>query len=541
MNSNINIQALEGEYWDAIIVGAGMSGATLGYQLAKQGQKILFLEKGLSLLSNEEGLRGDFAESFFPAPAAPSPEHKTLLQQAGRYVDYIDDQYGKKAIPFVGSGGGGSSALYGAALERLFPSDFEPRANHPNASDTTLPEAWPISYQELLPFYEQAEHLYRVHGGGDTIHPCGNSGHIPSPALQAANEHLKSYFESIGLHPYQLPQACEFVEGCQGCQGFLCPRNCKNDSNRICLQPAIREHQAVIADNCDVHTLHSNGHHVDKVLCRIQGEPATLCGKVIVLAAGALDTPRLLINSSNKQRPKGLANSSGLVGHNLMRHYVDLYAFPLDKQTPAPGNLKELALNDFYQTDEGKFGTLQSFGALPNSSIIAEEILHDLREGKHGWLTPFAALGKPVIKTVLSRLLSRRVLFASIMEDLPYLHNKVGLPTHQDHRTSIQYRLSNHEKARILQFRQLILSRFASRKPLAMKQAENHFRLGHACGTCRFGESPNTSVLDKDNRCHDLDNLYVIDASFLPSSGGTNPSLTLAANALRVAQHIINR
>ena len=536
-----DIDEIVSSTWDVIIIGTGVAGSTLGYALAQEGKRVLFCEKGQSLLDNTQGLRGNFAETFFPTPCAPSTKHRNILQNAGRNTELLDDNSAARvssSIPFIGSGTGGSSSLYGYAMERFFPTDFSPRKHHLAASESTLPECWPIDYDELAPYYEKAELLYRVRGEVD---PHRGEPHElkPAPALCQPSKELNDLFLKQGLHPYRLPQACEYVPGCQGCQGFLCPNDCKNDSARICLKPALEKHRAHLLDQCEVVRLEAKGDQINSIICNYKGREISLTGKTIILAAGALATPKLLLQSTSKKWPSGLANSSGLVGRNLMRHYTDIYAVRPATRKDYPGNLKELAFNDFYCSDSGKYGTVQSFGALPSATAIAEEMEADLRQSNHGWLLPFFKLSKPILRMAIKYLFKDRLLFASIMEDLPYIENRVTL-TDDGQRIRLEYNICSYERERIKKFRKHLKTVFNTRPHMLIKQAENNQRIAHACGTCRFGLTPQDSVLNRNNRSHELKNLYIVDSSFFPSSGGTNPALTLAANALRVADHILS-
>jgi choline dehydrogenase-like flavoprotein len=543
----LSLDEISRRTWDVIVVGTGMAGATLGHALARGGKQVLFCEKGKALLHPESGLRGDFAEAFFERPAVPGKVHREILLQAGRYADEVTDQSGPAArhdIPFIGCGTGGSSALYGCALERFFPADFSPRQHHTQAGDTTLPETWPVSYEEMAPYYERAERLYRVRGSADPCRPDNPAEHLPPPPpLGTATQALNDRLVGNGLHPYRLPQACEFVPGCRGCQGFLCPRNCKNDSTRICLIPALQQYGACLLDECDVLGLEAGPDTVTGVRCQIRGREVILRSTIVVLAAGALETPRILLNSASRDWPAGLANESGLVGRNLMRHYVDLYALSASNGEDLPGNLKELAFNDYYLAGDQKLGTVQSFGALPPPAVIVEGIEKDLRHGPWRWLVPLFKPGKPVLQRVLGRIFARRILFASIMEDLPYTDNRVMLAgeatASAGSRLRLHYRIGPRDQARIALFRKQLRKAFRPNRFILIKQAENNERIAHACGTCRFGRDPRESVLNATNRAHELDNLYVVDASFFPSSAGTNPALTLAANALRVADQLL--
>jgi choline dehydrogenase-like flavoprotein len=532
---------LNGSDWDAVIVGTGMGGATIGYALARAGWRVLFCEKGRSALGNSSALRGAYAEASFSSPGVIEQE---VLRAAGRYSEPICDLSQKKErrfIPFIGCGTGGSSALYGMVLERFLPADFTPRANYSSANGSTLPDRWPIAYANIEPYYAQAERLYGVSGGRDPLRQANDpaDGNDMRPLSASARE-LIGFLEGQGLHPYRLPLACERSAACQGCQGYLCQSGCKHDSAGTCLEPAIGQFGATMLDECNVVKIEASRERVTGLVCRRRaGTEFRVTGRVVVLAAGALATPFLLLSSKSAEWPEGLANGSGLVGRNLMRHYVDLYAvFPKARQAPGE-NAKEFGCNDFYLDDEGKFGAIQSFGRLPPASMLVEDLQRDIREEVHPLAAAAFGIVKPVVRPVLDQLFGRSTILATILEDLPYLENRVHPPRSADpERLAITYRLRGTEAARVAKFRQRMRTLLKPYRPLLIKQAESNQRIAHACGTCRFGDDPRTSVLDAHNRAHGLANLYVVDASFFPSSGGTNPALTIAANALRVADHL---
>jgi choline dehydrogenase-like flavoprotein len=337
-----------------------------------------------------------------------------------------------------------------------------------------------------------------------------------------------------------LPLACEFVEGCSSCQGYLCDRQCKNDASRICLAPALAQHGAILMDECEVLQLEATREAVTGVVCEQRGQRLSLRGRQVFLAAGALETPRLLLQSACAHWPQGLANDSGLVGRNLMRHHIDLYV--IKPRTPAgfDNRHKEFGFNDFYQRDGRKLGSVQSFGRLPPVPVLAASMEDDIRQGALPWLAPLFKLAQPVLKPIFRQFVHERLVLASTLEDLPYADNRVT-PASGDARLALEYRVHPHDAARIAAMRSLMQDAL---KPYAfdlVKQADNNQRIAHVCGTCRFGSDPRSSVLDANNRAHGLSNLYVVDGSFFPSSGGTNPSLTIAANALRVARHLTGK
>ena len=528
--------------WDVIIFGAGMAGATLGYALAKAGKKVLFCEQGGSYLTDVQSLKGDYAETFFDWPEAPQPKHKETLQRASRWWDEIDDVSNvapRSFIPFIGAGAGGSSALFGMALERFFPNDFTPGQHHPNAHEADLPAAWPISSEELKPYYAQAERLYRVRGGADPLKgDTDGTALLPPPRFSPASKELSAFLKAKGLNPYHLPLACEHVPGCSGCQGYLCPRNCKNDSARICLAPAIALHGATVLERCRLVKLEASKDAVTQAVCIQDGRTFTLTADTFVLAAGALATPAILLRSASADWPQGLANDSGLVGRFLMRHFVDLYPTFAHTTEPHVGNSKQLAFNDFYLTGGLKLGSVQSFGSMPPTDVIIASLKDDARHGPLGRAAAGGvALMTPVLRLFLQRLFNRATVLASVLEDLPYADNRVTIS--EAGRLAISYRIRDYDQDRIRVFREKISASLSPYRFMLFKQAENNQRLAHVCGTCRFGADPRRSVLNANNRAHGVKNLYVVDASFFPSSGGTNPALTIAANALRVADHMI--
>src|SRR5581483_11890990 len=201
----------------------------------------------------------------------------------------------------------GSSALYGMALERLFPIDFTPEKAHPQAGESTLPSNWPITYGDLEPYYQAAERLFRLHGEPDPRRAAERFGVRPAPgSLSEGALELQAFLRSKGLHPYRMPLACELVDGCQCCQGFLCPRECKNDAARICLMPAMSKFGAQIVDECEVMSLEASSDAVERVVCSWRGEPLVLRANVVILAAGGLATPKILLQSASPRWPTGL-------------------------------------------------------------------------------------------------------------------------------------------------------------------------------------------------------------------------------------------
>ena len=271
-----------------------------------------------------------------------------------------------------------------------------------------------------------------------------------------------------------------------------------------------------------------------------------------VLAAGAFMTPALLLRSSNEFWPRGLANNTDLVGRNLMFHAGDFFAVSPLENLSGQGPQKTLALNDFYHAEGVKLGTFQSLGAGLNVGQIMQYLRDTADSNPKWWSRLFASrpiwwrkLSSPVVRSfamVFYHLLRFRDagVWVSIIEDLPYLHNRVIPDPAHPRDIRIRYRYSEELKGRVILFRRKLRRALGRHRVIPLTQADK-IDYPHVSGTCRFGDDSATSVLDRNNRAHGIDNLYVVDASFFPSSGGTNPSLTVAANALRVADVILGR
>ncbi|ORW91843.1 glucose-methanol-choline oxidoreductase [Mycobacterium sp. IEC1808] len=527
--------------WDVIVVGTGMGGGTLGLSLARAGRRVLFVEKGRSTLPGTPGtIRAAMPELAEPRAARSAEAYYDALARAGRSTDEIEDISGrrpKRFVPFIGSGTGGSSALYGMVCERFFAQDFTPRQNFRDPGDSTVPEAWPITYDELSPWYAEAEKLLNVRGAPDPLRPEAADVGLPAaPPFSPDNQPLVNYLAGRGLHPYHLPMACDYTDGCPTCQAHLCERSCKNDAGRNGVLPAVTEHGAHLLDQCRVVHLEADRARVQQVIAQHGSDMLALKGKVVALAAGALATPVLLLNSRSGEWPRGLANGSDVVGRNLMRHLMDWI-----EVWPQPGcritaENKEIGFNDFYFSDGQKYGTVQSAGAMANLASM------DMFTNQPGWQPKALRLISPAVRPIYDRFFNGGLVLAPIMEDLPYLDNRV-LPSDRPgedgrQRLRLQYRLHPSEVDRRAVFIRKIKEVLKPYRTLTLRTGANNSTLGHVCGTCRFGTDPKTSALDPQNRAHEVDNLYVVDASFFPSSAGLNPSLTVAANALRVAEHV---
>lgn len=534
----------QGQTWDVVIVGTGVGGATLGYALAKKGRKVLFLEKGHYLF-------GDHDRTVAHTKGSPTepPRHVEVPENVRDRLDHgwwphqLDAHVSRKHLKLympLGCGTGGSSTLYAAQLERLMPADFEPRRHHPQGKDSTLPEAWPFPYEELVPYYRKAEVLYTVCGTQDPLNPDPDSPIAVPPPASERDAFIMDEFARAGLHPYRAHVGCRYVPGCLDCGGVLCPKSCKADSGLVGLQPAVTEYGAKLLPDAEVTRLEAEADRVTGVRYRRAGVEATVRGRVVVLAAGSLMTPAILLKSGSDIHPNGLANRSSQVGRNLMMHASDFIAIRPKVKLSSEGPAKSVSFNDLYLKAGQKLGTFQTVGMAVSAGVI-NRYLKIQSEKAPKWYNPTGTLGKVTRKVASqfgAQMFSGATVFASIVEDLPYPNNRVVLDDRNPNGMRFEYDYPDELRARVFAYREALKRVIGPSLGALVLNSDQNLNYGHTVGTCRSGDDPETSVVDAHNRAHDLENLYVADGSWFPSSGGINPSLTIAANALRVAEAI---
>jgi len=476
--------------WDVVIVGTGAGGGPAGLNLARRGKSVLFLERGsLSDPQQLSPVAGKVDTGSFPYADAPCFR--------------------------MGSGIGGSTALFGMAMDRFRPVDFTPHRFAHLAPAATLPDMWPIQYEDLDPYYREAEVLFRLRGSVDPLTPV-RGGLLDPQVPSEAEERMTGMLTRAGLHPYSLHYAREQLPGCDACLGKPCARPCRNDVGRMCVIPAI-ENGARILPGCVALKLETRGRSIHQVHCRWNGRPVAIRGRHFILALNALSTPTLLLRSANDTFPDGVGNSSGLVGRNLMAHVSDYLAVRFDGMG---GQINAqlhngISLNDFYFRDGMKLGNLHAHSM--DVSYFLERMEPRCR--------PDETLGT--------------ALFFTILEDFPYAENRVTPQAGAEEECWWEYHYPDELRRRAT----MLLTSFASAIPgceVIARKPSGILNASHACGTCRFGDDPRSSVLDRNNKMHDLENVYVLDASFFPSSGGISPSLTIVANSLRVSSQIAN-
>lgn len=428
-----------------------------------------------------------------------------------------DDVDGGQIAPGVHYFVGGNSKMWGAALPRFMPDDFEER---PHLNGTS--PAWPYCYPDLEPHYETAEALYGVHGSTDWGAPTRRQPLLPAVGHEPAIARAVAKFRRQGLHPYDLPVGVDRGEGgrcirCATCDGFPCQIDAKNDAEIAALQPAIASGSVQLVTGTCVDRLICNpdGDRVTRALATTDTGEVQVTADRFVLAAGAVNSAALLLRSVSAEHPRGLANSSDMVGRNYM-HHVTSAVMGVNPMRRNPTRFqKSFGINDWYRGDEDfahPMGNVQGVNKIQAGMLTA---------------------ARPHVPRSWARMLASHSLdLWAQSEDLPDPDNRVTI---RNGRIAVRYQKNNVEAHEELLARVRRMLRRAG-FPLVFVQRMGIATNSHQCGTCRAGLDPADSVLDPLCRTHDVENLWLVDSSFMPSSAALNPGLTIAANAIRVAQ-----
>ncbi len=516
----MDLDAIERTAWDAIVIGSGFGGGGVAFSLTRQGYRILLVEKG----------RSDAVHRALLA-ASEDPQSKLADGRWPTKIPITIDGRRSESWPVIGCGLGGSSIHYGATLGRLTPGDFE---------EWSLPDgdtvSWPIDYAEMEPYYLEAEALLNVCGTHDPLEKDTNYALLDPPGMSESDNDLFRAMSEAGLSPFRLHVGLKRTENCHWCADGPCTMACKSDVRNTFIEPAQQTgHLTVLEQTEAVELLHDQT-QVTGVKVRQGSDTRELTASTVVLAAGALFSPVLLINSTSEAFPHGLGNNHDVVGRNLMFHAGDLLAIWPRGSHSRVGMNKSIAFRDAYQRDGKKFGEVQSMGLTAGyddilnylHALFEQSFLRRLRVLRHAARIP---------AYIAAKLLKEATVMSALIEDHPYRDNRVKVDTESPSGMSIEYHMRDELVMRVKEQRNFIRRTLSSLK-LAVLNPGVDLNWGHPCGTCRAGDDPRTSVVDKDCRVHGVSNLYVADASFMPTSGGTNPSLTIAANALRVADRI---
>ncbi|MFM9106497.1 MAG: GMC oxidoreductase [Chloroflexota bacterium] len=498
---------------DIVIIGSGMGGGTVAWALRDLGASVLLIE------------RGDFLPK---EPQNYSPE-AVFLENRYKAAERWHTADGGVFKPGVHYFVGGNSKMYGAVLARLREADFGDIQHAGGISP-----AWPISYADLEPFYAEAERLYWVHGeqGADPTDPW-RSGAFPFPPMEQDPymEDLCDRFRGQGLHPAPLPVGMDWRPGgacirCMTCDAFPCQFDAKGDADVCAVRPALESPTVELWTRSFVRRIETGdgGRRAAGVEVDRGGDILRVSADLVVLAAGAVNSAATLLRSASGRHPHGLANSSGMVGRNYMVHSNSVLVAVDPRRVNRTVFQKTVTINDWYHGDPARdfpwpMGNLQPVGKLQAAMLAG---------AAPGW-APRAALGQVARHSVDWWVMS---------EDLPDPANRVTLAP--DGAIRVAWRPNNQAAHRALMERSKDALRRAG-YPILLDQAMGIETNSHQCGTVRMGDDPASSVLDPTLKAHDVDNLYVVDGGFFPSSSAINPALTIAAMALRAAASIRTR
>jgi len=417
-------------------------------------------------------------------------------------------------------------------MYRLRPEDFREMQH----ADGVSP-AWPIDYDTLAPYYDRAEAMYEVHGEAGVDPTEGPRGPYPFPPVP----HSKIVGEIIdrlkeqGLHPSPLPLAlranCIY---CNACNSFPCRIHAKGDAEVCAVRPAAAHSNVTLWVNACARKLitDGSGKRIETVEIERGGAIERVSAPLVIVSCGAVNSAALLLKSANDKHPRGLANSSGLVGQRYMAHIATMMQGFHPFRVNDTVFQKTVAINDFYfkgRRVKYPLGQIQSQGR--THGVMAQVAQKDFLAGysKH-----FARM-PDVPVWAYEMWVARGVDWLAMTEDLPRIENKVTIESNGQVR--LHYKPNNlvaHQE--LVDETKRILGELGFW--IVMTHSHKAKNTTHQCGTLVFGTNPAESVLDPYCRTHDIDNLFVVDASFFPSSAAVNPGLTIVAQAIRTADHI---
>lgn len=504
-------------HFDIVIIGSGAGGGTIAMKLAPTGKRIAILERG-DFIPREK-------ENWDPVEVATKGRYRTKEL----WLDKDDQPF----EPYTHYCVGGNTKMYGAALLRFRKSDFDEVKHFDGMSP-----AWPVSYDDLEPYYAEAEHIYSVHGekGVDPTEPPSSAPYLfPPLQMEPDMKELHSQFVKQGCHPFPCPIAVRLNTASgqsaihlSNFDGFPDLTEAKADAQVVGIKSALQYDNVSLVTNC----------RADKLLTSADGkkvvavEVSTIAGKqiiyasTIIVAAGAVNTAALFLRSKNEMHPGGLANSSNQVGRNYMAHNNGALIV-ISRKSNNSQFQKTFGIADFYHGSENSkypLGVIQLMGRTDADSM--ESLTENLK-----------------LYNTTEEFMKHSVDFWLTAEDLPHPDNRVTITEEDQIKLSVNPK-NREAYDRLKQQLKELIEKIGENDPLYKEVEYTGYDLGvsgvsHQNGTMRFGNDASSSVLDVNCKTHDLENVYVVDASFFPSCGAVNPALTIMANALRVGEHLI--
>ena len=557
--------------YDVIVIGTGAGGGTLALHLAQAGKNILVLERG----------------PFMPQEKLNWDTQAVFLDNRYHTKEVWQDKDGKDLHPQQAYFVGGQTKVYGAAMFRMRAEDFGVIQHKGGVSP-----AWPITYADMEPYYTRAEKLFHVHGDlgtaptvaggyGSSFDPTEPFHSKPYPYPAFTNEprmqSIQDAVAKLGVHTFPIPLGLKRNENdpvaskcirCDTCDGYPCLVHAKSDSDINCIRQIMHMPNVTLITNSRVTRLTTNAAGtavtgVEVVHADEGGKAATYTAGFFAVCAGAINSAVLLLASADDKHPTGLANSSDQVGRNFMYHQADAL-LALSTQRNEDSYTKTWGTNDFYLKDTAPeypypLGQVQPVGSFHYEMMKGDAppltpgfVLEAMKHHAVPWWLTTEDLPDPDNRVTIHNTTPLAVANnqpsaagAHPSGDTGHTNEAEQVSDAAPHRIQLSYTPNNTESFDRLKDRWVdVLKRAGHADTHVPLHAYFKKRIplegvGHQNGTCRMGNDPATSVLDVHCKAHDLDNLYVVDASCFVSSSAVNPSLTIIANAIRVADHLL--
>jgi choline dehydrogenase-like flavoprotein len=537
---------------DAVIVGAGASGGVVAHELAHAGLRVVLLERGPQLNVKDFQLHDEMISNskghLFPAFNGLDHRHPREFRHTS--ADTFQKIFPEDGTyPLLAAVVGGGQLFYGALMWRFLPIDFRARSTYGTMEGLTLDD-WPLSYDELEPFYDKAEYTLGVAGEDGDPFAGKRSRPFPLPPvdLQPGDLLVKKAAQRLGYHPFTVPlgiatQKFKDRNPCVRhpcCNGFICEIGAKSTMVTALLPSTLATGNCRLITEAVVKEVTTDGRgrpdgvsYFDK-----SGKLTNQPTRLVILAASATETPRLLLNSRSRWFPKGMGNQHDWVGRNLMDHIGPSVVGLFNEKTsdgigPGPG----IAINDFYGKNPGFAGG----GVIYSRTEALPIAFANVRP-------PGAPMWGKAHKKFQRDYFRRQVRLWVPGEARPRFENRVDVsPTVRDawgipvSRITHSLHPNDYQLYEFFRTKMVDLLKEAGATEVISRPAGKGGVDAHQCGTCRLGNDPKTSVVNRYGQVHDVDNLFVVDGSLLVTAGGRNPALTIQALAFWSSDYIVRQ
>lgn len=557
----------------AIVIGTGPAGSAAAWELSRHGWRVTMLERGRNLRPGlgekptaELGtLYGSDEIKSLRAFGFPDPKMEPMTGRTQSEANSGVERSKQGLVVNMGAAVGGTAMHYNAKFPRFWRQDFTQLSDLGPVAGTTMAD-WPISYDDLAPFYDEVEHHLGVQGDLARIPdfvkaqaPRLRDFPMPPNPTGYAAQLLAQGARAMGYSPFPYPAAVnsQVFDGrpacnsCGLCSGFGCTINARNDGLTAYLNPAMLQQRVRVIQRALAYKIETSAdgqkavavHYYDEA-----GQSQRISADHILLAGSPIQTARLLLLSANSKHPNGLGNRSDQVGRNMMFHNFIQGGALFDRDIQSlRAQSTTLEIDDLVGPFTGP--EVQALGVpyIKGALVQLGSGLPLMTEAMS--YAGFGATG--LMHKQLMRLSPMRLRIAGLQmvgEDMPQADNRIDLdPTVKDHHglpaARVTYAPHAHDKAAAQYFApRLEAMCLAAPGAIAAAVIPNALLSDaapttfHQAGTTRMGNDPDTSVCDKFGRLHDMDNVHVVDGSTFVTFPGFNPTLTILANSLRISR-----